>query len=710
MNITFDENRRVFSFDCAEMSYAIAIANDGRLVNLYWGGAVSDVADYEDVREVLVADMNPYFGMTTRPEYRSVEAFDYGVPCLRATLSDGAQTLRLRYVGHAIDGDTLRIVERDEFYPIEVELIYKTWGELPLIGKTAVIRNLGGESIRLNSAMSACLHLPACRKWRLTHYAGHNSAEYQRMRQEVTQSRIELQTNRLTMSGAQAVPFFALDENGASTESSGEVFFGVLHWSGDFRITIDNQYGNYCSVVGGVNDYTAEIPLAAGESFETPMLTAGYSSRGFERTSEVLYDLQLDYLLPRGEKREKAHGVFPIIYNSWYPYLFDVSEEKLISLIPKVKEVGAELLVVDDGWMPGRVNSKIGLGDWVADPERFPSGLGAIADACHREGLLFGLWVEPEMVDPDSDLYRTHPDWVLSEPNRERTLFRSQCILDMSRDDITEWAIGWLDELIIGARLDYLKWDMNRSVSEVGLYARERGVTVKYIKNVMRIWEHLNERFPDLLLENCAAGGGRADFGMVRLSDRINRSDNADPVDVIKLHEGFTTFFVPKLAGGAGNVAPSPYRGSREVPLEYRIHLGMTGSMSIGVDLLRASEEEIKELRAATDDFKRIRGDLQNSYVYRIASPWDNPYAVFEYCTRDRGSFTVFAFGHGLNRWNYHMPRFKMRGLLPDAIYECGGVRMSGRALMNIGVNVSLMDKYVGCDYVSRVMTFTRVK
>ena len=706
MNITFDSARRVFTLDCAEMSYAIAIADNGRLVNLYWGSAVPEISDYDDVRGTLVKFGGPYGGHASRPEYRSGEAFDFGLPCLRATQADGAQTLRLRYVSHTIEGDTLRIVERDEFYPIEVELVYKTWGELPLIGRTAIVRNLGDAPMRLDSAKSACFHLPDCRKWRLTHYAGHNNAEYQRMRQNVTQSRIELQTNRLTMSGAQMVPFFALDENGASTETSGEVFFGVLHWSGDFQITIDNQYGNYCNVVGGVSDFSAQIPLEPGEAFETPMFTCGFSNRGFERMSEVFYDWQFDYILPRGDKKDKAHGIFPIISNSWYPYEFDVTEEKILSLIPKVKYVGAELLVIDDGWMPKRVNDKAGLGDWIADPARFPNGLGVISDACHDAGLLFGIWVEPEMVNPDSDLYRAHPDWILSEPNRERSLSRTQCILDMSRDEITDWAIAWLDDLIIHAKLDYLKWDMNRCVSEIGLYARERGITVKYIKNVMRIWAHLNERFPDLLLENCASGGGRADFGMIPMADRTNRSDNADPVDVMKLHEGFSTFFVPKLAGGAGNIAPSPYHmNKRYVPLEYRINLGMTGSMSIGIDLLKAPEEELDQLKAATEKFKPIRAGLQDAYVYRIASPWENPYAVFEYCRRDRSTFTIFAFGHGMHQWDKNMPRFRMRGLVPDAVYACGNLRMTGAALMNVGVKVPLMG-----DYASKVMTFNRIE
>lgn len=705
MKIEFDHGRRIFMISCGEMSYAIAIAQNGRLVNLYWGNALRETEDLDGVYEELTADRQCYSNMGCRPEYRSGDVFDYGVPCLRAALSDGAETLRLRYVSHMIEGETLRVKQRDEYYPIEVELVYQTWGELPLIGRYAIIRNLGEEEIRLDSAKSAVYSLPGSRRWRLTHYAGYSNAEYQRQHQMVTQSRIELQNNRLTVSSHQQVPFFALDENGCATETRGEVYFGMLHWSGDFQITIENQYGNFCDVTGGINDFTARIPLAAKESFETPMFTAGFSARGFERMSEILYDWQFDYLLPRGAKKDRAHGVFPIIYNSWYPYEFQVDEEKMLALIPKVKRIGAELLVIDDGWMPGRVNSTCGLGDWTADKERFPGGLAHVSEECHRVGLLFGLWVEPEMVNPDSELYRTHPDWVLSEPARERTLSRNQCILDLSRDEIRDWIIGWLDKLITETKLDYLKWDMNRYASELGLYALDRGVTVKYMQNLYLIWKHLNERFPDLLLENCASGGGRADFGMVPMADRTNRSDNADPVDVMQLHEGFTTFFVPKLAGGAGNVAPSPYYiNKRSAPLDYRINLGMTGSMSVGMDLLKTPEEEMEQLAKAIESFKAIREGLQDAYVYRIASAYENPYAVFQYCRRDRSEFTVFAFGHGMHHWEKLIPEFRMRGLLPEAIYECGEVRLSGTALMNVGIKLSLMG-----DYASQVLHFKRV-
>lgn len=701
MKITFDAARRVFLLSSTEMTYAFAIVQDGRLVNLYWGAALRGAADLD----VLLADMrimNPGKNMTHRAEYRSVEPFDYSAPCLRATLADGAQTLRLRYVSHTVDGDCLSVLLRDTVYPIEVTLVYQTWGDLPLIGRSAVICNTGSEPICLDTARSGIFHLPGGRNWRVTHFTGQWGAEYQKNQTILTQSRLVLENSRLTAAAAESTPFFALDEDGKSTETMGEVYFGALRWSGDYQIILTSQYGHDTDVVAGVSDETSRIALAGGESFTTPGFVGGYSNRGFEHMSEILYDWQFDYTLPRGDKKDKAHGEFPIIYNSWYPYEFDVDEERLVQLIPKAAYAGAELFVIDDGWMKGRINEKCGLGDWVVDPARFPNGLGYIADEAHRHGMMFGIWVEPEMVDPDSDLYRAHPDWILCEPNRERTLSRNQCVLDMSRDDITDWVIDWLDRLIIDAKLDYLKWDMNRYVSETGLFARERAVAVKYMRNIERIWKHLNQRFPDLLLENCASGGGRADFGMAPYADRINRSDNADPVDVMVLHEGFTTLFVPKLAGGAGNIAPSPsHQNGRVSPLDYRIHTGMTGSMSIGINLLKSPEEELERLHSATAAFKQIRPALHDSYVYRIASATEHPYAVFEYCKRDRSQFTVFAFGHGMRQWDKFIGRFRMRGLVPDAVYTSGSISMTGAALMNIGLSIPMRG-----DYASSVLTF----
>ena len=709
MKIEFNAEKKIFQLSCPEMSYAFAVTDNekapGRLINLHWGAPVCSTDDYEH----LLPDTYtiPYgIGRACQcHEYSCSDIYDYGVPCIRIRFPDGAETLRLIYDSHEIDNDTLRVNLKDNYYPVEVQLVYKTWGDLPLIGRSAIIKNNCDGKIVLNSAKSAIFHVPNGRDYRLTHYSGDWGAEYQKNQVNLTHTKVQLETNRLTNSAAHQMPFFALDENSSATETMGEVYFGVLGWSGDFQITVEMQCkGNSknVSVTGGVSDFTARYELEPGESFETPMFTCGFSNRGFEHMSEILYDWQFDYTLPRGKKTDKAHDVRPIIYNTWYPYEFSLDEKKLIDFIPKAKYIGAELYVIDDGWMPKRTCDCAGLGDWVADKERFPHGLKYIADAAHKAGMKFGIWVEPEMVNPDSDLYRQHPDWVLSEPHRDRTEMRSQLILDMSRDEIRDWAIDWLDKLIIDNDLDYLKWDMNREATEIGLNNIENGTAIKYIRNIEYIWKHLNARFPDLLMENCASGGGRADFGMAPYSARVNRSDTADPIDVMLLHEGYSTFFVPKLAGGAGNVSPEyNYVNDRTIPLQFRIDCGMTGSMSVGINLLKSSQEELDILKDAVARFKELRPALQDSYVYRIASATEKPYCVFQYTKRDKSEFTVFAFGHGMRNWDKQLPKFRMRGLILDAIYSCKDIKMSGAALMNVGFKIELEG-----DYSSSVITW----
>lgn len=711
MKIQFDEKNKIFQLSCKEMAYAFAITDNARipggLMHLYWGAPVQDISDYEPIlkREYTIATNIEHPCKVA--EYSHGNVFDFGTPCLKVLFANGAETLRLQYACHTIEKDCLRITLKDSFYPIEVELIYKTWDNLPLISRSAVIYNKGTESFTLLTAKSGTLHLPHGRDYRLTHYSGFWGAEYQKNQTPLTHGKIQLDTNRLTNAAQYHLPFFALDENGTATESTGDVYFGFLEYSGDFQLTVETQReGTFRNVrvTAGISDETAHIALKPGERFQTPALTYGYSNRGFERMSEIFYDWEFDYILPRGEKTDKAHGVRPIIYNTWYPYHFEIDEEKLIGFIPKAKYIGAELYVIDDGWMPNRVNEFAGLGDWIVDKKRFPHGLKYIADEVHKAGMLFGIWIEPEMVNPDSDLYRTHPDWVLGEPNRDKTLMRQQLILDMSRDDVTDWAIEWLEKFVEENGIDYLKWDMNREVTEKGLYSVDNALAIKYIQNVERIWKHLNKRFPDLLLENCAAGGGRADFNMLKYADRVNRSDNADPIDVMVLHEGYSTFFVPKLAGGAGNVAPLRTGiNGRSVPLSFRVHSGMTGSMSVGINLLQCSQEELDALKNILTEFKKVRPALQDAYVYRIASALEKPYAVFQYVKRDRSQFSVFAFGHNIRYWDAQLPLFRMRGLIPEATYVCGDVKMSGSALMNVGIDVSLVG-----DYDSKMLTFVK--
>ncbi len=698
MRIKYDSDRHIFALHTNSMTYAFAINREGLPVHLYWGNKLEEPDSLDLLLEGI--DKQYAFGVhqtsLLQTEFRTQEPFDYGEPALLCRFADGVRSVRLRYSAHSIQDDRLCVTLQDEAYPLFVDLHYRGYGTNDLVSRSALIRNEGDLPVVLYETLSACCYLPVGEQYRLTHMAGSWGAEYQKMQLPLTQSKIILENRRGTCGACQQVPFFALDMLGESTETSGEVYYGVLHWSGNFKIAVEKNNLGQVSIAGGINDFDTEYTLAAGKSFETPAFTLGFSHRGFQQMSMTLYDLQYDYLCPRN----KAYDQRPIIYNSWYPYEFDVRQDNMLALVNKAADIGAELFVIDDGWMPGRTNDKTGLGDWTVDRRRFPMGLQPIADACHEKGMLFGLWVEPEMVNPNSELYRQHPDWVLRDPTRKQSLCRNQLILNLARDDIRDWAIDWLDQAIKSYRLDYLKWDMNRYFTEYGWpeapMDEKRSVSVRYIQNLYSIWKHLNENHPQVLFENCASGGGRADFGMVPYADRINRSDNADPVDVMLLHEGFTTLFIPKTAGGAGNIASSPNGiNGRITPLSFRIHTGMTGSMSIGINLLTSSETELGTLKESIAAFKKLRPDLQDSYVFRIASAQEHPYSVLEYLRRDGDAFSVFAFAHGMRHWDKILPRFRMRGLKPDGIYVSDeGMRMSGAALMHIGVAIPLKGDY----------------
>ena len=669
MSILYDEKSRKFVIQTKGASYIMQVDAEGALRNLYWGETIENCNDVET--EQPYCHTSYHRNWPCREEYIGRGRTSYDEPCILPEFADGTRDIRLIYESHRITeyagGEQLSITLRDEYYSLYVDLVYKTCQGLDLISKNAVIRNECPEPVKLSKMKSGTMYTPWARAMRLMYLSGKWAREYQKKYIDLQQGRFVLDNKRGTSAGPNFVPFFALDE-GDATETSGKVWFGTLHWSGNFQIEFEQPYTDQVAVTAGVSDYDCELILNQGEAFETPVFTIDYSGRGYEKMSEILYDFQFDFLAPQ----TKVKKTFPMLYNSWYPYEMDVNQEKCLDFIDKAKEIGIELFVIDDGWMKGRKNEHAGLGDWFCDPEKFPKGLKPIADKAHANGMLFGLWVEPEMVNEDSDLYRKHPEWVLQYPTRSRTKFRDQCVLNLARDDVREFVWETVDRVIREFDLDYLKWDMNSYITEAGGCGKE--LWIRYTENLHEVWRRMNEKYPDVLFECCAHGGARSDYGMLRYSDRINRSDNADPVDVLKMHEGFSMYILPKYAGGAGNLATSPNNiNGRISPLKYRAHLGMTGSMSIGVNLLKISQEELDEIKEYVKQYKQIREITQNAYVYRLSSAFENPYTVWEYLKRDRTEAIIFVFAHGMNFRN-SPPRMRLRGLDPKKRYIVSGV------------------------------------
>lgn len=693
------ERENIFAINTENTSLILKPDNDNILRTLYYGKKLLNPEE----TFILNPSVDKYISSSEkrplRAEFPVRQKAYYCEPCLNVIFPDGTRDLRLEYDSFVISNDSnvIEINLIDRTYLVSVKLVYKIYDGLDLIDKNCIYTNNNIESIKLKSFKSGTLIPEWNINYRLTTFAGAWGCEYKKHTLNLCQGVFSLGNTRGTAGAHQNIPFFALDD-GTATETQGNVWYGLIHYSGDFKIDFEYDFTEQLTVSAGINSFDSEIILENSSSFETPVFTIGFSSNGFENMSENLYDYQYDHLLPQ----TKIKKIFPMIYNTWYPYEFNVNEEKCLSFIDKAREIGAELFVIDDGWFGRRErNCQDGLGDWWCHKEKFPNGLKCIADKAHGLSMKFGLWIEPEMINLKSDLYKEHPDWVLTNSNLEPTMIRNQCVLNLSRDDVKEFIWQTCDRIISEFELDYLKWDMNAYFTELGENSED--FRIKYIKNLYEIWDRINKKYPDVLLENCASGGGRADYGLAKYSDRINRSDNSDPVDVLKLHEGFSTIFLPRLAGGAGNVATSPHHlNGRITPLKFRAELGMTGSMSVGVNILKSDEKELSELKYYISEFKKIRHITQNAYFYRIASSFDNPYTVWEYLSRDRKNAVVFVFAHGMN-FKKLVPLQKIRGLSNNKSYRIYGEDINnshnfrivhGDNLLNFGIKIEPVGDY----------------
>lgn len=698
--IKYFSEKQLFVLETQSSTYAFMLNDHNAPMHVYYGAKLISPQDLELTKPDLMDDyrFREYTRLFKyRHEYATYERGVYDEEALKIRFSDGVSDVDLTYDSHKICDNKLLLTLKDEAYSLKVVLTYEVFENFDIIKRYATIVN-NGEKLDIEKCLSATFYLPYGEYISNT-FAGNWSKEFSKVSTEIAEGKVVYETRRGVTSGPHFVPFVSItDKKNPATENSGGVYFASLAYSGNFKTTLEKNHAGVVKIAMGINDFDTVISLGKNESFTTPDLYIGYVDGGYNKMSEKLYDLQFDYLCPRGN----IDKPFPIIYNSWYPYLFDVNEEKLLALIPKIKEIGAELFVIDDGWFTNRIDDRRALGDWQACKDRFPNGLGIISDKAHEAGLLFGLWVEPEMINEDSELYSLHPDWVLRYETRPMSKMRSQMVLDITKPEVYEFCKNMLDRVITEYKLDYLKWDMNRYIAETG---KDSDFFVKYTQALWGLYKHIRYTYPSLLIENCAHGGARSDYGMMPYSDRINRSDNSDPVDVLKLHEGFSTYILPRYAGGAGNVATSPNgQNGRVTPLKFRAHLGMTGSMSVGFDLLTAKKEDIEGIKEYIKYYKTIRPMLHSSYLYRISSALDNGVAIWQYTARDRSKAVVFIFAHGV-RWGEGMESIKLVGLKPNSRYEINGKTYNGDTLMKYGYYI----RRPSGDYYSEIIEVTEI-
>jgi alpha-galactosidase len=471
-------------------------------------------------------------------------------------------------------------------------------------------------------------------------------------------------------------------DTGTATERDGEVWSTALAWSGTWRITAHRTRDDRLSVTGGAGHDGVRRMMRPGEEWTTPAYCGLYAADGFGGTSRRWHSYIRAHVLPAPEELR------PVLYNSWEGNWFDVNEANQFRVAGVAAGLGVELFVMDDGWFGRRVNDNAGLGDWWHNPDRFPNGLSPLVEEVHRLGMRFGIWVEPEMVNPDSDLYRAHPDWVLHMPHRRRTELRNQLVLNFARTDVVDWAHEWLDRLVGENDVDFLKWDMNRAFTEAGWPSHEDAdrLWFDHTAGVYAVIDRLRERHPGLRIESCASGGGRVDLGILARTDQVWTSDNTDPMDRIPIQDGYTQLYPAITMGAWASESPNPLN-QRVTPLRFRFHVAMAGALGVSGDLTQWPAKELDEARELIATYQRIRPIVQHGDLYRLVPPGQST-AVQYVHERE----TVVLFWRTVAHHGQPQPALRLAGLDPTARYvdQETGAAYDGAILLHHGLPVDL--------------------
>jgi alpha-galactosidase len=663
-------------------AYALGLNAEGMLTHLYWGARLKDIADYPAAPDsVGWASFNGP-GQIIPEEYPTPTGLKYIDPCLLTTFSDGTRDTVLVFDRADQHGpEELVIHLRDESYPFHVSLHYRAHPAADLIERWVTVENLGSQPIALGRIFSAQWHLPSSANYRMTHLSGRWLDEDHLQRQMLKPGLTVLESRRLTTSH-NASPWFAIDR-GSADEDQGEIWFGLLAWSGNWKISAEVTNFDSTRVNIGLNDWDFNWQLSPGESFTSPAALGGYTKHGFNAASHLLHDYIRSQVIPHGSATHK------VLYNSWEATLFNVDVESQAKLADLAAEMGIELFVVDDGWFGTRKSDNAGLGDWWPDPDKFPNGLQPLIAHVNALGMDFGLWVEPEMVNPDSDLYRAHPDWVLHFPTRKRTESRNQLILNLARADVQEYLIETLDKLLSENNIAFIKWDMNRNASEPGWPTAEgdpREVWVRYVYGLYHVWGTLRQRHPDVIWQSCSGGGGRADLGILRLADQIWTSDNTEATARLSIQDGFSHIFPASVMEAWVTDAEA-----ERISLDFRFHVSMCGSLGVGGHLVHWSENERQRAAHWIDLYKQIRAVIQHGRQYRLRSPQASAFSAVQYMSKDQTEGVLFAFRTHIPN-PFTLPHIYLRGLDPSARYTIEGQdgAKSGLAWMEAGIQIKL--------------------
>lgn len=686
-------DRNAFLLRGDGFAYALAVTPDGDLRHLHWGGPLEP----DDVTGLLADDPREFGSNTwSSPRAHTEELVAHGgrrldESALKVEFADGVRALDLAYRSHTVSADQLTVRLADRHYPFAAELHYRVRGGA--LERWTTLVNDGDTPVVLDRAYSATWGLPWQPHWEATWLAGMYATETQVTRRPLGAGRLVLESRR-GIPGHAAQPWLALDA-GAGDEA-GAVWSVAVAWSGSWRLAAELAHDGRLHVTAGVNDFDLRHPLAPGTSWTTPVTVGVYASAGHDDLTDRWHAYERRFVVPRPDV------VRPVLYNGWEATFFDVRPESQLELARRAAGLGAELFVIDDGWFAGRKDESAGVGDWTPDPTAFPDGLQPLADEVHALGMRFGVWVEPEAVSPDSDLFRAHPDWIYQWPTRPRTLARQTHMLALSRPDVRTYLVEALDALLSSAPIDALKWDLNRPLTEASDGVGNGSVWLGHVEGFYEVLDRVRARHPDVWIESCASGGGRADLGVMARTEWVWPSDNTDALERLTIQHGYTYAHSPHTMMAWVTDSPT-YLTKREIPLRFRFHSAMTGLLGIGGNLADWPQSALAEAAEYVAQYKQVRATVQYGVMRRLSGAPDDVTAL-SYRSPSGHQVAVFAFAPSVR----HLRRtvqLRLRGLDPAAVYVDGATRTrySGALLMHHGLRVGLVG-----DYASELVVLDR--
>lgn len=736
-NVSYTEKITEFILQAKDTEYVIAVLDGGYIAHIYFGRRVDD----EDLTYLLRLDENPFTPKTNErdlgtfmdclpTEYPCFGVGDYREPCLMIMDADGMSSCKLKYKSHRIykgkpeliqegslgesavrlpatfadedEADTLEITCIDERSGIEAVLVYTAFNDLDVITRSVRLKNTGSRPVDIRRVLSACVDMTGSDYDFITlngSWARERAVERTPLRtgkQSVDSVRGE--------SSHQSNPFMALVSHNAD-EDSGEAYGFNFVYSGNFLAQAEvDQHGSTRAVMG-INPCDFNWRLGTGETFTAPEVVMVYSDSGIGKMSRTFHDLYRGHLI-RGEYRDKRR---PVLINNWEATYFDFTTEKLIDIAKKASELGIEMLVMDDGWFGHRDSDDSSLGDWFVYEKKLGSSLKYLVDEVNKLGMKFGIWFEPEMVSPDSELFRKHPDWAIGIDGMERTMSRQQYVLDYSRKDVRDYVYSMISDVLESANIEYIKWDMNRQLTETGSHMlpaeHQREIWHRYVLGVYDLMNRLTTDHPHILLEGCSGGGARFDPGMLFFTPQIWCSDDTDAIERLKIQHGTSICYPASAMGAHVSDCPNHVLG-RTCPFATRGDVAMVGTFGYELDVTRIPEEDRAMIPAQIEKFKKFNPLVRTGDQYRIGNIFkDNTWDAWMFVSKDK-SEALFTFVQVMSHPNRRSRLIRLKGLDEDAYYrnEENGNVISGKLLMNAGIYVSASG-----DYVSKTIAFTMV-